>query len=416
MAVLEVVEYELTEEEKARYAAETLLVKQNLRTMNGWALNVLENNTAAGDLLVVRKNPRFGKQPGAKRYIHAFTDPHNAVQGVKLMALYNEAERLRLDRDLAVLQLIQRDLPEWKRWDAAKRRRYERALALMALEYEGSLAPAKVEALEQVIGSMGFKDSLRRDNPSMVRERLRKAVERFKVRHADASRQTFVIAQRRQALAEYIQYETEAVADLVGLLKQGVWFGDERFDELAAYIRFKPAVLEVNHAFYWRHEPEAPSRLLDALAVFDQLYGALVKPMAILASDSVNGQDGMAKDPEAAIAGYTLLLGGLLELLVLADIGGEYSQLVAALRSETETALKQLAETQFGEAKKTAERYRFLLRYRCYPGEITPSAWYNPVDGVDCDRTPTLDLPPGRRRRTRESLPKDPFEGLREPF
>ncbi len=358
-------QFDLTAEEQKQHGLSQLLVYQETGTGNGWVLNTPENRHLAGDIILLRSNPHYGvegRSSSKNRFTHTLTDLHNAGRAVKSHRdnIEHEIDALRLD--VALISLVQQHLSDWNQWSESDRALYSSIMEMVGSGHQRALDPAKQRALEQLLGSRDFTDSLNRANPGMVSWRLPVAKERL-VDRANRVNEQFASNSRRRAwINQCWSDETKRVDQLLELMAScdNLAEREGEFLERARSIRFKPYVQAVNLAWHNIAHAQSAYELSQSLMVMGGLYGVLMRPMSIIAHTTI-------KQFESCIAsdlnGYIELINTLELLLPQIGVNSAYQQLAGQLTTVTAAVKRQLQDADFQSAIQSARDYRMALRY-----------------------------------------------------
>lgn len=389
---------ELTENESKLHGLTKVLMTPDSMTMNGWVANIPENRQMAGDVYIVRRNPHYmveSRPTSANMYSHTFTDLHNASRGVISYHKSLEHETEQLHQDVALIDSIRTRIGTWSSWSESEYVRYSSVLELVTSGHLRDLDPSKQLALEQLIGSAKFTDSLGRLNPSMVSWRLPKAKAQLETRKSVVRKQFSTAYERQRWIDECKYSEKKDIDKLIELTMRHDLLSEcqDEFLRLARFIRFKPYVQAVNKAWHNIDQPNSAAALRVSLQVFCELYGALMRSMGIIASVPIKE---FAKFEPPEIGSFVLLAESSRDLLQLVGTDEHYRRLASQLMQIVTKVVDCLVSRDFKSARKLAQAYRYTLHYHGQSG-FTESDWYL-KDGMEW---PSL-YPPDF----------DPFKGL----
>lgn len=386
MARLAEQELDLTEDEQTLFGRPKLLCQLDDQN-KGYVLNIPQNGLAIGDTVRSSRNGYFGtnRTDGTirgRRYKHALTGLAEELQADKIQLRGNFAETSSLLRWQAQLGDLAAQLSDWRSWSEPKRQRFLRVIEAIARENARVYNPAKREAVDAMQAALSESASL-----GEMFELLQAAVGRFGERQDEVAGQRSGASQRSRWIQDQLSQEQQQIGRLVDELVLGTigW-------RQAAMLRFKPGVLTANNLWVHRREREYFDITRRALAGFDQLQPAMMKPLRMLVAEKLRH---LETDPAATVAGYTMLLEDLLDMAEESDPGGDFTNLVARLRNRIFicqecllAAMESPGRTRrhLTEARKQAEAAIYLLRYRCLPGEEPPPEWYTNLPDVPHSR------------------------------
>lgn len=357
--------FALTKREQRLSALSEAEVYQEPDTGNGWVLNLPANRQLAGDVIMMRRNPHFevaGRPSADQRFTHTLTDLHNAGQAVRLHRQSLEGEAAQLRQDVALLNLVREKLDDWNGWSSQDYDLYSSLIEVVASGHVRVLDPAKMRALEQLLGSRRFIDSLGRPNPGAVSWRLPVAVENLNARSQVVQKQFAGNSQRRAWVSQCYGEEMQVVRKLADLASRYDCLGDCESDflSLAQKIRFKPHVQAVNHAWRTIGQPDSGRVLRHGLLVFGGLYGGIMRPFSIVASTSQAELAQLSTEELEALIGMVVDAGVMLRLI---RFGSAYGELASILIANLRNLPANLNERQFARAINAAKEFRYSLRY-----------------------------------------------------
>lgn len=384
------IEIELTEEERKLHGLNSVLMTPDSPSVNGWVANIPRNKQLAGDVYMERNNPHYGvegRPSSGRRYSHTLTDLHNAGRAVISHRTRVEHETAQLRQDIAQINAIRERLGSWSSWSEAEFERYSAVLELVTVGHLRDLDPSKQAAVRQLIGSNKFTDSLGRRNPGMVSWRLPTALDSLERRQTAVRKQFGTSEERRRWLNQCQSDEKRKVGRILELIDghDSLAGCRDEFLQQARRIRFRPYVQAVNKAWHTIDQPQSALALRESLVVFCELYGALMRPMSIVAAVSLKD---LARLSPLDIGSFVLLVESLHDLLPLASTDEHYLELASQLAGLVDQVVENLAQRDFKAVRAAAKQYRFCLHYHG-SGEWNKAIWCLP-EGMEW---PSL-LPP----------------------
>lgn len=397
--------YELTPGERETFSKDevSIIYDENL---NGVVINHPENGLLAGDRLRSRKNPHFDPQQPVstvnRPLTFMFTDDHNAEQSVRLAEVRRAGEGSRLQQILGELSIIGMTLPKMNEADDNTRNRYGASLSRIVDEQRRVLNLHKRQAATELEEGLTILRDRGQDVSPEVSNRILKAVESYSERDTELARQQQANRERQQQLKFEFSADRMVKNAMKSISKSrsSITEDPEAFLNEARKRLTKPGALTVNNAWYHREEEDSWKQLVLAQEGWEPLYGALMHPMSALAGEAMTAS---ADKHELLLGKYTLRLLALEDVIDVSMIGGDYDDLAISLRGILFDTEDQLINARIPEAIKTAQKYRFLLRYRTLPGNEPPEEWYGGLPGIRTGAEPV---------ELSEKEKEDPFHGL----